>query len=127
MRHNGADQGCGDKGSSKLRADHDLKATLSPFEERDWVVFPQSPRQNDRRPEHVVKYLARSMTGGPISDRRLSHLEWEQVHSWARAADNSGRQVLEKPPAIEFVRHWSLHIFRKGFTKTRFYGGWSNI
>ena len=66
------------------------------------------------------------MTVSPISDRRLSHLEGDQVHFWARATDKSRRQVLEKLPAIEFVRRWSLHILPKGFTKTRCYGGWSN-
>ena len=66
------------QGNLKLRADQDLEATLSPLEERDWVVFIQPPPRKDSRPEHVVKYLARCMTGGPISDRRLSRLEGDR-------------------------------------------------
>ena len=39
--------------------------------EHDWCVFIQRPPASESSPEHVLKYLARYMTGGPISDRRL--------------------------------------------------------
>ena len=74
----------------------------------------------------MLKYLARYMTGGPISDRRLLEVREDQVHFLARAKDKSGRQVRERLPAVEFVRRWTLHILPKGFTKARYYGGWTN-
>lgn len=36
-----------------------------------WVVYIEPPPTENANPEHVVKYLARYLTGGPISDRRL--------------------------------------------------------
>jgi hypothetical protein len=66
------------------------------------------------------------MTGGPISDRRLIEVKDGRVYFWARSHDKSGRQVPVSLSTIEFIRHWTLHILPKGFTKARCYGGWSN-
>ena len=92
----------------------------------DWVVYIQQPPKHTSDPEDVLKYLARYMTGGPISDRRLIEVKDGRVYFWARSNDKSGRQVPVSLSTIEFVRHWTLHILPKGFTKARRYGGWSN-
>ena len=43
---------------------------LKPLEEITWVAYIEAPPTAHSTPEHVVKYLARYLTGGPISDRR---------------------------------------------------------
>jgi hypothetical protein len=45
-----------------------FEAWLAPLENIDWVTYIEAPKNNDSSPEHVVKYLARYLTGGPISD-----------------------------------------------------------
>jgi len=77
-------------------------------------------------PEHVLKYLARYLTGGPISDKRLLEESNGKVAFLARAGDGSDKQIRVERTGVEFVRLWSLHILPKGFTKSRFFGGWSN-
>ena len=92
----------------------------------DWVVFIQPPPKETSDPADVLKYLARYMTGGPISDRRLIEVKDGRVYFWARSSDKSGRQVPVSLPTLEFIRCWTLHILPNGFTKARCYGGWSN-
>ena len=92
----------------------------------DWVVYIQPPPKDTSDPADVLKYLARYMTGGPISDHRLIEVKNGRVYFWARSSDKSGRQVPVSLPTLEFVRCWTLHILPKGFTKARCYGGWSN-
>ena len=85
----------------------------------DWVVYIQPPPQATSDPADVLKYLARYMTGGPISDRRLIEVKDGRVYFWARSHDKSGRQVPVSLSTLEFVRSWALHILPKGFTKAR--------
>lgn len=92
----------------------------------DWVVYIQPPPKDTSHPVDVLKYLARYLTGGPISDRRLIEVKDGRVYFWARSRDKSGRQVRESLPTLEFIRCWTLHILPQGFTKSRCYGGWSN-
>ena len=93
---------------------------------QDWNVFIEPP-PNDASPDHVLKYLARYLTGGPISDRRLISHHNGMVTFWARSKDkksgNKPRPI--KLSGVEFVRRWSMHILPKGFTKSRPYGGFS--
>ena len=91
-----------------------------------WNVFIEAPPEHSR-PQHVIKYLARYLTGGPIAARRLISHEKGQVTFWARSKN---KKTGNKPrgftlPGTEFVRRWSMHILPKGFTKTRHYGGFS--
>jgi hypothetical protein len=77
---------------------------------------------------HVVKYLARYMTGGPISDRRLIRHEDEVVTFAARVGKTHGGSDETEEVAfsgVEFVRRWCLHILPQGYTKTRRFGGYS--
>lgn len=96
--------------------------------EHDWCVFIERPPTTESSPEHVLKYLARYMTGGPISDRRLVSCESGMVTSMAREKKKGGskRQVEAKLDGVEIVRCWSLHILPKGFTKPRCFGGYSS-
>jgi len=101
---------------------------LKPLEEISWVTYIQKPPENSS-PEHVVKYLARYMSGGPISDRRLvSHNDGIVTFSARVGKTHGGSDETHEVrlTGIEFVRGWSLHILPKGFTKTRCFGGFSN-
>ena len=104
----------------------EVNQILSDVAARDWVVYIQPPPQASSDPADVVKYLARYMTGGPISDHRLIEVKEGRVYFWARSEDKSGKRVPVSLEAVEFVRSWTLHILPKGFTKARCYGGWSN-
>jgi hypothetical protein len=96
--------------------------------EHDWCVFIERPPTVESTPEHVLKYLARYMTGGPISDRRLVSSHRNRVTFLARNPNKASpqRQVEIKLSGVEFTRRWCLHILPKGFTKTRCYGGYSS-
>ena len=103
-----------------------VNTILAEVQACDWVVYIQPPPKDTSDPADVLKYLARYMTGGPISDRRLIEVKDGRVYFWARSSDKSGRQVRLSLPTLEFIRCWTLHILPKGFTKARCYGGWSN-
>ena len=119
----------------KLNFEHESSASPEAFaawvkqlQQLDWNVYIQGPPSDKSDPEHVVKYLARYMTGGPISDSRLISYDGEEVYFWARSK-NKKKQNKPRPfrlPAREFIRRWSLHIVPKGYTKSRCYGGWHN-
>jgi hypothetical protein len=96
--------------------------------EHDWCVFIEPPPTAESTPEHVLKYLARYMTGGPISDCRLVSCQNDIVTFLARNKQkgSSQKQVSVPLSGVEFTRRWSLHILPKGFTKTRRYGGYSS-
>ena len=102
---------------------------LQPLENVTWVVHIEAPPDNSV-PTNIVKYLARYLTGGPISDRRLVSHENRHVTFSARRGTTTGGDhqdvIPVRLPGEEFVRRWSLHILPKGFVKTRRYGGWSN-
>ena len=102
-------------------------AWLKPVQDVDWVVYIEPPPTAEADPEHVLKYLARYLTGGPISDRRLISWEDGQVTFWARSSDKGRGNPSEPYPltGVEFTRRWALHILPKGFVKSRCYGGFS--
>jgi len=98
---------------------------------RPWAVYIQGPPAENASPENVVKYLARYMSGGPISDRRLIAYARGKVTFLARSTRKSrGRGATPLVPVtlsgVEFTRCWSLHILPKGYTRVRRYGGYSN-
>ncbi len=121
----------------KLQLEDELVSMLDPITwaaftesllEHDWCVFIERPPHADSTPEHVLKYLARYMTGGPISDRRLVSCENDVVTFMARSKDKTKpkQQTPVKLSGVEFTRRWSLHILPKGFTRTRYFGGYSS-
>jgi hypothetical protein len=95
---------------------------------QDWCVFIEPPPTNESTPDQVLKYLARYMTGGPISDRRLVHSDEHGVTFRARAGSKQpSKQTLDvSMSGTEFMRRWALHILPKGLTKSRCYGGFSS-
>ena len=81
------------------------------------------------RPQHVVRYLTRYLTGGPISDHRILAADEREVTFLAREGKAVGGESLQVPQTLktlEFVRRWCLHIQPDQLTKTRYFGGWSN-
>ena len=66
--------------SGKLRTEAEWAFLLDPVKRAAWLdeleatawnVFVEGPPHGQSQPEHVVKYLARYISGGPIADRRL--------------------------------------------------------
>jgi hypothetical protein len=117
-----------------LQADEAWAALLLKLVSTEWVSYIQPPpKQGDGeacRPEQVLKYLARYLTGGPISDARIIAADDTNVTFWAREGKTNGGDEGRIPvtlPLEEFTRRWSLHILPSGYTKTRRFGGWSNI
>jgi hypothetical protein len=115
---------------SALQSPAAFEAWLAPLEQINWVTYIQPPPRRDCAPEQVLKYLARYLTGGPISDRRLISAAEGEVTFWARTGLKAGGDRDDRQPLTvsgeEFVRRWSLHILPKGFVKTRRFGGYSN-
>ena len=106
-----------------------LPAFLAPLERQSWVTYIEPPPAEASAPVDVVKYLARYLTGGPISDYRITRHDGQHVCFAARTGTtHGGSDETEEVslPASEFVRRWCLHILPKGFTKSRRFGGWSN-
>ena len=106
---------------------------LKPLEAKEWVVFIQPPpKTRDGRaapPEQLAGYLARYLTGGPISNSRLLSHEDGKVTFLARPGNETGGSQQQVPftlDGIEFVRRWCLHIPPSRFFKSRRYGGFSN-
>jgi len=113
---------------SFLQSKAAFDAWLKPMEEQTWVAYIEPPPNENCPPELVAKYLARYLTGGPISDRRLVSDEDGCVTFQARLGDKTGGSKETIPvriPGAEFVRRWCLHILPKGYTKSRRFGGYS--
>jgi Putative transposase/Transposase zinc-binding domain len=105
------------------------EALLAELEAVEWVSYIEPPPHEGCRPEAVLKYLARYLTGGPISDARIISADEQQVTFLAREGKITGGQREQVPitlSSVEFTRYWSMHILPKGFTKSRCFGGWSN-
>ncbi len=113
---------------SHLQDPNEWKQLIASLTKQAWCVFIQPPPTAESTPEHVLKYLARYMTGGPISDRRLVGCEKDVVTFMARKGgkEHPKQQVRVRLSGSEFVRHWCLHILPRSFTKTRCYGGFSS-
>ena len=112
-----------------LRNQAAFELFLKPLKEKSWVTYIEPPPSKESRPEDVIKYLARYLTGGPISDRRLISYDGSTVTFSARKGTTHGGsdETEDVPlPAGEFVRRWCLHILPQGFSKSRRYGGWSS-
>lgn len=112
-----------------LKDDEPWAALIAKLQATEWVSYIEPPPSESCRAEHVLKYLARYLTGGPISDGRIVAADENQVTFWAREGKTTGGDKTCVPvtiPIEEFTRRWSLHILPKGYTKTRRFGGWSN-
>ncbi len=105
--------------------------TLKSISPRGFNVFVQPPPKQSSRPEHVLKYIARYITGGPISNSRLVSHKNGKVTFLARSLEShemgmKNGQVEVEVTGVEFVRRWSMHILPKRLYRIRHYGGMSN-
>ena len=81
----------------------DFAEWLDRHAEQAWNVFIEPPPENSQ-PQQMVKYLARYLTGGPISDGRLiSHTDG-QVTFWARSKTKRAASAARVPPLRRGVR-----------------------
>ena len=113
-----------------LRSEANWSSFLGSLQQVDWVSFIQAPPQPNQSAEHVLKYLARYLAGGPISDSRIISTDETNVTFMARAGEVSGGERKQIPitlTQLEFTRRWCLHVLPKGYTRTRRFGGWCNI
>ena len=105
------------------------RSLIEELESSDWVSHIQPPPTTDGSVDNVLKYLARYLSGGPISDSRIVSTSDHDVTFLAREGTKSGGTAKQVPVTlslVEFTRRWALHILPKGYTKTRRFGGWSN-
>ena len=111
---------------SFLRDSAKRDAWLKKLAATDWNVFIEGPPRARGHPEHVLKYLARYMSGGPIADSRLIGDQDGVVTFWARRKDKvrGNRSEPFTLPGAEFVRRWTMHILPRGYTRSRSYGGY---
>jgi len=68
--------------------------------------------------------------GGPISDRRIVSTDQDQVTFMVRQVESVGGNSKQIPitlSQVEFTRRWCLHVLPAGYTRTRRFGGWSNL
>ena len=109
----------------QLLADPKVRRSwLKSLRTSNWNVFIAGPPHGKSDPQQLMKYLARYMTGGPISDSRIVSDENGMVTFLARSKEKGVGQEKVKLPGAEFVRRWSLHILPKGFTRSRCFGGY---
>jgi hypothetical protein len=102
---------------------------LSTIAPRGFRVYVQPPPDSGTRPEVVLRYLARYISGGPISDSRLVAHENGQVTFMARPGAGALPGTVDRNEPVpvtideaEFVRRWALHILPRGFVRVRHYG-----
>ena len=112
-----------------LRCDDAWDAMIAQIESKEWVSYIEPPPTETSVGEHVVRYLTRYLTGGPISDYRIIAADDHEVTFWAREGRTTGGESIQVPLTLstpEFIRRWCLHIQPDQLTKTRQFGGWSN-
>jgi len=112
-----------------LRCDTQWDAMIERIGCQEWVSYIEPPPTESSRAEHVVRYLTRYLTGGPISDHRIVSADDREVTFLAREGERVGGERQQVPFTLktgEFVRRWCLHIQPDQLTKTRCWGGWSN-
>lgn len=113
-----------------LQADDAWQSLIGQLQSTHWVSYIEPPPREGCGPQGVLKYLARYLTGGPIANSRIVAADEHEVTFLARAGTTAGGERQQIPitlPTVEFTRRWSLHVLPKGYTKTRRYGGWSNM
>ena len=104
-----------------------LEKWLTPLYQTNWEVYCQPPPKGCTDPDAMLKYLARYVVGGAISDRRLiSHTDGV-VTFWARQGKGKKRHTKPLPmPGVEFLGRFLLHVLPSGFHRVRYYGLLSN-
>lgn len=96
----------------------------------DWVSHIQPPPRAGLTGQHVLKYLAGYLSGGPIANSRIVSTDGQTVTFMAHAGEVAGGQSKQVPitmSQVEFTRRWCLHVLPSGYTRTRRFGGWANV
>lgn len=112
-----------------LLSDENWQAMIAELESQTWVAFIQPPPTRESVAKHVVKYLTRYLTGGPISDHRIVRADAKEVTFLAREGKRVGGEREQVPVTLsteEFTQRWCQHIQPEQLTKVRYFGGWSN-
>ena len=112
-----------------LRSQDEWGMLMDELSQQEWVSHIEPPPSELSEADHVVSYMTRYLTGGPISDHRILSADDREVTLLARAGRRTGgsrEQVPMKLSTSKFVRRWCLHIQPHQLTKTRCFGGWSN-
>lgn len=78
-----------------LRGCMNWNELLRKLNSAQWVAYIEPPPSENCKPEHVVRYLGRYLTGGPISDRRIIRADEREVVFWAREGTESGAIAIE--------------------------------
>jgi Zn finger protein HypA/HybF involved in hydrogenase expression len=112
-----------------LQDDDNWTAFVNGLAAKTWVAYIQPPPPTESKAHHVVNYLTRYLTGGPISDHRIVSANRQSVTFLAREGKQVGGRRTQVPITIstqEFTQRWSEHIQPNHLTKVRYFGGWSN-
>lgn len=114
--------------TERLREQDAWDDLMDKLEQTEWVSHIEPPPSSLSQADHVVSYMTRYLTGGPISDHRILSADEKEVTFLARLGQRSGG-TREQPPMTlstqEFIRRWCLHIQPSQLTKTRCFGGWA--
>ena len=81
--------------------------------EKDWVVYAKTPF---RKPDALFRYLGLYTHRVAISNRRLLHVDDNEVVFRTR-----GKKVCRLTP-LEFMRRFLLHVLPRAFVKVRHFG-----
>ena len=112
-----------------LRNEDAWEELIDRLGQQEWVSHIEPPPSELSRAEHMVSYMTRYLTGGPISDHRILSANDREVTFLARQGNQTGGTSDQVPLTLsteEFVRRWCLHIQPHQLTKTRCFGGWAN-
>ncbi|WP_261344217.1 IS91 family transposase [Stieleria neptunia] len=96
-----------------LRCDEAWDTMIDQIESKEWVSYIEPPPTESSSGEHVVRYLTRYLTGGPISDHRIIAADDQEVTFWAREGYTTGGESIQVPLTLstaEFICRWCLHI-----------------
>ena len=111
------------RGPASPAAAEPCPAWLDQLAARDWVVWCQPPPPGlESRPEAVLAYLARYVSGTAISERRLiAFANGAVTFQWKDYRTGRSDNLLTLP-GVEFVRRFVQHILPRGFPRVRSYG-----
>ena len=100
-----------------------FSAWIESLKKSEWVVYAKPPLG---RSQHVLKYLARDTHRVAISNGRLGSLEKGRLRfRWRNSKKNNRIQTMTLD-AVEFLRHFLLHVLPRGFVKIRYDGFLAN-
>ena len=102
---------------SRPKDPRELNRWCEELERTDWNVFVAGPSRGESRPEHVLRYLTRYLSDGPIHDGRIVGDKDGWIKFWARSRDKrrAGRMEVTQLWAPHFVRRWMLLSIANSF------------